>query len=211
MDSVMNNQPIDSITGLVPGAHQVPSPNHDHRPDGIGISLLVIHSISLPPGEFGGPWIDALFTNRLPADGHPYFQQIHALRVSSHLLIRRDGTVVQYVPLHHRAWHAGQSSWCGVSRCNDYSIGVELEGEDSVAYDERQYQTLLALVPRLLAAYPGIQPSRIVGHCDIAPGRKTDPGPAFDWQRLHRGLEQLAGQPHPDRAGPGQGTPDERQ
>ncbi|MEX0730411.1 MAG: 1,6-anhydro-N-acetylmuramyl-L-alanine amidase AmpD [Aquisalimonadaceae bacterium] len=180
----MTEPRIDTRTGLVAGAMQVPSPNHDARPDGVGISLLVLHGISLPPGSFGGPWIDDLFTNRLNPAAHAYFREIHTLRVSSHLLLRRDGTLVQYVPLYRRAWHAGESCWEGLGRCNDYSIGVELEGEDTVPYDERQYAALTRLVPALLAVYPAILPSRIVGHSDIAPGRKTDPGPAFDWQRL---------------------------
>lgn len=179
---------IDPRTGSVHEAFQVPSPNQDARPPGMAISLLVLHGISLPPGEFGGRWIDALFTNSLDPDAHPYFREIHGLRVSCHLLVRRDGSLVQYVPLHRRAWHAGQSSWAGVSRCNDYSIGVELEGVDTLPYDDRQYAALDTLVPSLLVAYPAMTPERIVGHCDIAPGRKTDPGPAFDWNRLRAGV-----------------------
>lgn len=186
----MAAQQIDSWTGRVAGAVQVASPNHDARPEGVEISLLVLHGISLPPGEFGGPWIDDLFTNRLDPDAHPYFRDIYQLRVSSHLLVRRDGTLIQYVPLNRRAWHAGASCWEGVSRCNDYSIGVELEGDDTVPYDARQYAALAQLVPALLEAYPCITPERVVGHCDIAPGRKTDPGPAFDWQRFGSCLER---------------------
>lgn len=175
---------INAREGLVRDAVQVPSPNQDARPPGREISLLILHGISLPPGEFGGGWIDALFTNCLDPSAHPYFREIHELRVSSHLLIRRDGALVQYVPLHRRAWHAGRSSWDGVARCNDFSIGVELEGVDTLPYDERQYQVLDTLVPALRAVYPAITPDRVVGHCHVAPGRKTDPGPAFDWDRV---------------------------
>ena len=175
---------VDPQTGLVAGARQLPSPNCDDRPDGCTIDLVVVHGISLPPGEFGGPWIDALFTNMLPPEAHPYFATIAALRVSSHLLVRRDGEVVQYVPLHRRAWHAGASSWCGRSGCNDFSVGIELEGTDASPYDDRQYTVLAALISAISRAYPGIDPEAITGHCDIAPGRKTDPGIAFDWPRL---------------------------
>jgi AmpD protein len=171
--------------GWLENARRAPSPNCDARPDPDDISLLVLHGISLPPGEFGGPWIDRLFSNTLPSDAHPYFAEIRGSRVSSHLLIRRDGELVQYVPFHLRAWHAGVSSFGGRERCNDYSIGVELEGADTLPYTDAQYQRLEEIIPVLRAAYPAITPQRIVGHCDIAPGRKTDPGPAFDWKRLH--------------------------
>ncbi len=160
------------------------SPNWDERPPGSDISLLVIHNISLPPGEFGGPWIDRLFTNRLPADAHPYFAGIAELRVSAHLLIRRDGEAIQYVPFDKRAWHAGQSSFQGRPRCNDFSIGIELEGTDEIPYTTHQYISLGRVARALCRRYPAITPERIVGHSDIAPGRKSDPGPAFDWQRL---------------------------
>lgn len=166
------------------------SPNWDERPAGSDISLLVIHNISLPPGGFGGPWIDLLFTNRLPADAHPYFAGIAHLRVSAHLLIRRDGQAIQYVPFDKRAWHAGQSRFQGRSRCNDFSIGIELEGADEVPYSDAQYQTLGQIIRALMTKFPKITAQRIVGHCDIAPGRKTDPGPAFDWPRVHALLTQ---------------------
>jgi len=180
------NLRIDSERGLLIGARQVPSPNQDARPDGAEISLLVIHGISLPPGEFGGDDIDRLFTNTLDPAVHPYFREIHTLRVSAHLLIRRDGEVVQYVPFHRRAWHAGVSCHGGREACNDFSIGIELEGTDTVPYTEAQYRVLDELLPLLRRAYPAIGPADVVGHCHIAPGRKTDPGPAFDWARLGR-------------------------
>ncbi len=177
--------PIDVESGLLSTARQVPSPNCDERPAGILVDLIVVHGISLPPGEFGGPWIDLLFTNQLPSDRHPYFADIAGRRVSSHLLIRRDGEVVQYVPFHRRAWHAGVSSYEGREKCNDFSIGIELEGTDDIAYEPAQYRVLSAVIQRLLAAYPDLSSRRIAGHSNIAPGRKTDPGPVFDWPRLH--------------------------
>lgn len=179
---------IDSATGLLAEARQVPSPNGDDRPTGVVVDLIVIHGISLPPGEFGGPWIDALFTNMLDLAAHPYFQVIAGLRVSAHLCIRRDGELVQYVPFHRRAWHAGESIYAGRPRCNDFSIGIELEGVDHLPYDDRQYQLLAAVIQALWDTYPAITPDRLTGHADIAPGRKTDPGPAFDWARLRRCL-----------------------
>ncbi len=167
---------------------QIPSPNFDLRPEGEHISLIVIHGISLPAGEFGTPWIDALFTNRIVGDEAPGFEQLKGLKVSTHLLIRRDGQLVQYVSLDKRAWHAGVSSFEGRERCNDFSIGIELEGADEVPYSEAQYRQLTALLPQLMDHYPAITAQRIVGHSDIAPDRKTDPGPAFDWERvLQRG------------------------
>ena len=146
--------------------------------------LLVIHGISLPPREFGGPWIDALFSNRLPAEPHPFFAELQGVRVSSHFLIRRTGELVQYVACSQRAWHAGLSSYQGRSRCNDFSIGIELEGCDDLPYSDAQYWQLSALIQQLLRAYPSLSAEHLVGHSDIAPGRKTDPGPAFDWARL---------------------------
>lgn len=178
------------MSGLVNGARQVPSPNHDDRPVPADINLLVIHGISLPPGEFGGCWIDDLFCNRLDPARHPYFREIADMKVSSHLLIRRDGELVQYVPLGMRAWHAGQSNFCGRERCNDFSIGVELEGADDVPYTPAQYARLVALSRGIMQAYPAITPDRIVGHSDIAPGRKTDPGPAFDWSKFRHLLSE---------------------
>jgi len=147
--------------------------------------LVVLHGISLPPGEFGGPEIASLFANTLDFDAHPYFQQIRGLKVSAHLLIRRDGAVTQFVPFTERAWHAGESCFRGVTRCNDFSIGIELEGEDETAYDNRQYPALAAVLEAIFEAYPAISARELAGHCDIAPGRKIDPGPAFDWLRLY--------------------------
>lgn len=165
-------------------ARRVCSPNYDQRPEGAAISLIVVHGISLPPGEFGGPYIDQLFSNCLDPEAHPYFRDIAGLQVSSHLLIRRDGEVVQYVPFHLRAWHAGQSCYQGRERCNDFSIGIELEGCDDQPYDDRQYQRLSEVVELLCAHFPLLDKTRIARHSDIAPGRKTDPGPAFDWPRF---------------------------
>lgn len=175
---------IDVQTGIVDGARYVCSPNHDARPAGSLPELIIVHGISLPPGEYGGPWIDRLFTNALPPEQHPYFAQIVALQVSSHALIRRDGEIVQYVPFHLRAWHAGKSCYAGRERCNDFSIGIELEGSDTEAYEPIQYRRLTDLIVALCAAYPSLSLERIAGHSDVAPGRKTDPGPAFDWPRL---------------------------
>jgi AmpD protein len=143
-----------------------------------------VHSISLPPGEYGGPWIEKLFTNQLPAEAHPYFAEIYQMKVSAHVLIRRDGTVQQFVPFHQRAWHAGQSCYQGRETCNDFSIGIELEGSDDSAFEAIQYQQLAALIEALNAGYPNISKTRLAGHSDIAPGRKTDPGSGFDWDRL---------------------------
>jgi AmpD protein len=181
---------IDTERGLLELARQEPSPNCDDRPRGVEPDLIVVHGISLPPGEFGGPWIDRLFTNALPADGHPYFAEVAGLRVSSHLLIRRSGEVVQYVPFHRRAWHAGVSSWAGRERCNDFSIGIELEGADHSPYESTQYAMLARVITVLCRSYPQLTPDRVVGHSDIAPGRKSDPGPSFDWPRL-RSLVQF--------------------
>ena len=177
---------VDLRSGLLRGARQVPSPNFDARPPGTPIDLVVVHGISLPPGTYGGPWIDRLFTNTLPADEHPYFAEVHALRVSAHLLIRRQGEVVQYVSFADRAWHAGRSCYRGREACNDFSIGIELEGSDRCAYEDAQYRVLAAVLAALCGAYPGLSPERIVGHSDVAPGRKSDPGPAFDWPRARR-------------------------
>ena len=168
------------------GATYIASPNCDSRPPGVEADLIVVHGISLPPDEFGGPWIDRLFTNALPADAHPYFAQIASVRVSSHLLIRRDGALSQYVKFTDRAWHAGPSLYDGREACNDFSIGVELEGADTIPYEAAQYVALAGAVAALCAAYPRLSPARLVGHSDIAPGRKTDPGPAFDWPLARR-------------------------
>ncbi|MDX2457957.1 MAG: 1,6-anhydro-N-acetylmuramyl-L-alanine amidase AmpD [Gammaproteobacteria bacterium] len=169
-------------------ARQVHSPNCDERPDGCEISLIVIHGISLPPGEYGGPEIDQFFTNTLEPYAHPYFAEIAHLQVSSHLLVRRDGEVVQYVPFFKRAWHAGESSFEGCSACNDFSIGIELEGQDEEPYTPIQYERLAAVIHSLTEAFPGLSTRRLAGHCDIAPQRKTDPGPAFDWGLLQQRL-----------------------
>jgi AmpD protein len=181
---------IDAARGRIRGVAFVPSPNFDARPAGMEISLLVVHAISLPPGEFGGPWVEDLFCNRLDPAAHPYFEEIRELRVSAHAFIGRDGSLTQFVSLLDRAWHAGVSSFEGRSRCNDFSIGVELEGTDEAAYEEVQYEALAALARALMRVYPAITPERIVGHSDVSPGRKTDPGPAFDWQRLRRRLRR---------------------
>jgi AmpD protein len=184
---------VDPRSGVLTGARQVASPNCDARPPGVAADLIVVHGISLPPGEFGGPWIDRLFTNDLPAGAHPYFAEIEGQRVSSHLCIRRDGGVTQYVKFSERAWHAGQSSWEGRSACNDFSIGVELEGADAVPYDPLQYRALARIVAALCKAYPALSPDRLAGHSDISPGRKTDPGPAFDWAHARRLIAAACG------------------
>jgi AmpD protein len=168
-------------SGWLSGARRLPSPNCDARPDGTAIELIVIHNISLPPDVFEGNAVIDLFSNRLDWDAHPYYQSIRGLKVSAHFFIRRDGSLIQFVPCTLRAWHAGQSSWQGHDRCNDFSIGIELEGSDNRPFTEAQYATLIPLIRELKQAYP-IQ--AVLGHSDIAPGRKTDPGPHFDWQRI---------------------------
>jgi N-acetyl-anhydromuramoyl-L-alanine amidase len=175
--------PINIQTGQLEGCTQCPSPNQDERPDNIPIDLIVIHSISLPPGEYGGDAIERFFSNRLDRHAHPYFEEIHDMQVSSHLLIKRDGSVVQFVPFHKRAWHAGISSYCGRERCNDFSIGIELEGTDTDSFEQAQYRALADVIRALKQAYPGIG-DNLTGHSDIAPGRKTDPGIGFDWAYL---------------------------
>lgn len=160
-----------------------PSPNYDARPAGAEINLLVIHNISLPPGEYEGDAVEAFFQNRLDSQSHPYFAEIAHLQVSAHLFIRRDGQAQQFVALDQRAWHAGQSTFCGLSRCNDFSIGIELEGTDEEDFTDAQYGTLATLSNRICEYYPAITRERITGHSDIAPERKTDPGPHFDWSR----------------------------
>lgn len=170
-------------------ARRLVSPNHDARPEGCGIDLAVIHGISLPPRQYGGAWIDALFTNALDITAHEYFRGIAGLRVSAHLLIRRDGDLVQYVPFDRRAWHAGESAFEERRACNDFSVGIELEGCDEEPYESIQYQRLAEVLRVLMRQYPGITSSRIVGHCDVSPGRKTDPGPLFEWDRLYTLLD----------------------
>ena len=167
--------------GWLDGIRRVESPNCDDRPADTEVSLLIVHSISLPPGEYGGDAIERFFTNRLDPGAHPYFQEIAGMRVSAHFLVRRDGELVQFVPTLKRAWHAGVSSWRGRSACNDFSVGVELEGTDDSVFDEAQYRSLEQLVGRLRPALPLRD---IAAHSDVAPGRKTDPGPGFDWPRL---------------------------
>lgn len=192
---------LDPDTGLVRGVRQAPSPNQDERPAESVIEVLVIHAISLPPGQFGGEWVERLFCNRLAPGEHPYFAEICHLKVSAHFLIRRDGELIQFVPAHRRAWHAGESwHWQRPQhqqrpRVNDFSLGIELEGCDEEPFAEKQYVTLASLTRELIRRYPGIIPENIVGHCDIAPGRKTDPGPCFDWDHyrtlLAGGLEAV--------------------
>jgi len=170
------------------GVDAVLSPNFNERPEAAIVSLLVVHNISLPPGQYGGGYVEQFFTNQLPINDDPFFQEIKDLQVSAHLLIERTGRVVQFVPLHKRAWHAGVSCYQGVPNCNDFSIGIELEGTDVEPYTPEQYAQLVELVIAIQAEFPAITNERIVGHSDIAPGRKTDPGPAFDWGYFYSGL-----------------------
>ena len=174
------------INGWLSGVRKVASPNYDQRPQGTVIDLLVIHNISLPPEQFGGPGIVKFFTNQLDIDAHPYYEQLKGVKVSAHFLIRRTGEIVQFVPCQQRAWHAGASSWQGRTRCNDFSIGIELEGSDFVPYTDPQYAALARLTRRLQRSYPI---RSIAGHSDIAPVRKTDPGPYFDWPRYRARLK----------------------
>lgn len=188
------NAPDPSMYAVSPGAgllrpaKQCPSPNQDDRPAGVVPDLIILHGISLPPGEYGGDAIESFFTNCLDCDSDPYFAEIRDVRVSAHLLIRRNGDLIQFVPFARRAWHAGDSSFRGRSCCNDYSIGIELEGTDDTPYTDEQYMNLPAVISAICESYPGISARQIAGHCDVAPGRKTDPGPAFDWLRLYDGL-----------------------
>lgn len=175
--------------GWLAGADPRPSPNFGERPADAEVSLVVLHNISLPPDEFGGDWVEDFFLNRLDASAHPYFEQIATLQVSAHFYIRRDGRIVQFVGCDRRAWHAGASCWAGRDNCNDYSIGIELEGCDSKPFDARQYAALWPLLDALRTRYPI---AAIAGHCHVAPGRKSDPGPFFDWPALrarYSGLE----------------------
>lgn len=174
---------INPVDGWLQAVDRVESPNCDARPPGVVPELIVVHGISLPPGEFGGPWVDRLFCNTLPREVHPYFASLAGVKVSAHLLIRRTGAITQYVPFHMRAWHAGVSNYQGRSACNDFSIGIELEGTDTIPYEEAQYLALARVIAVLCAAYPLLSAEHIVGHSDVAPGRKTDPGPSFDWPR----------------------------
>ena len=181
----MNSQ---TTTAWHPGASVVPSPNFDQRPEGVEIDLIVIHSISLPPGQYGGEGIEQLFTNQLNADEHPYYAQIAGLKVSSHFLIKRDGALVQFVPVAQRAWHAGVSNWQGRERCNDFSIGIELEGDDDTPFEMAQYQTLQGLLKSLVDLWPI---KAITSHAHIAPVRKTDPGPCFDWTHVENAFPTI--------------------
>ncbi len=176
--------------GWLSGARRAPSPNCEPRPAGCVPELLVVHNISLPPGEYGGDCIEQFFCNCLDWSAHPYFEEIRDMRVSAHLLIRRDGEMLQFVSFEERAWHAGVSRFGDRENCNDFSIGIELEGCDDEPYTPAQYTVLVAVTAALFEAYPGVVPERIVGHCDIAPGRKTDPGEAFDWRRYRAALEE---------------------
>ncbi|EDY86293.1 negative regulator of AmpC, AmpD [gamma proteobacterium HTCC5015] len=179
------------------GVRHVPSPNFDERQvasphcdEREAIDLLVVHNISLPPNQFGGEGIEQLFTNCLDPSEHPYYEGIYQLKVSAHALVRRDGEVVQFVPFHKRAWHAGQSSYCGRDKCNDFAIGIELEGSDDQPFEAEQYRALVALTAQLIQTYPQLSAEHIVGHSDIAPGRKTDPGPHFKWADYRKQLKQ---------------------
>jgi N-acetyl-anhydromuramoyl-L-alanine amidase len=180
---------VDRATGWLVGVRRVVSPNYDQRPADATLSLIVVHGISLPPGEFGNGWMDRFFCNDLPADAHPYFATIQELKVSTHVLIARDGALTQYVAFDRRAWHAGKSEYCGRSSCNDFSVGIELEGTDDLPYANAQYRALAELIVALRRSYPSLRAADIVGHSDIAPGRKSDPGPAFDWTLLERELK----------------------
>lgn len=175
------NDELDAA-GWLTGARHVRSPNCDERPTGQPIRLVVVHAISLPPGEFGGDGIERLFTNSLDPAAHPYYREIQSLRVSCHFLVRRDGRILQFVPCRMRAWHAGASLWRGMENCNDFSIGIEMEGCDEQPFEPIQYAALARLV-RILRRHFPIED--IAGHADVAPGRKTDPGPHFDWAHLH--------------------------
>lgn len=174
--------------GWLHGARRLPSPNCDAWPAGAAIELVVIHAISLPPGEFATGCVEALFTNTLDCNAHPYFAALDGLHVSAHFFIARDGALTQFVPLDRRAWHAGQSCWAGRTACNDFSLGIELEGCDEQPFTDAQYTALAALLAELREVIPALDASRLVGHSDIAPGRKTDPGPHFDWTRVRAAL-----------------------
>ncbi len=186
---------VDPQTGLLSHARQCPSPNQDDRPDGVSPELIIVHGISLPPGKFGGPHIESLFNNCLDGNAHPYFKEMEGVQVSAHLLIQRDGELVQFVSFNKRAWHAGVSSFRGRKSCNDFSIGIELEGSDETPYADQQYTRLTSAIRAIMIAYPQISTRAIAGHCDVAPGRKTDPGPVFDWLRLYDGIASISS-PH---------------
>ena len=185
----MSQQAFQVIDGVLQGAQQFASPNFNQRPEQTEIQLIVVHNISLPPSQFGGGYIQQFFQNQLDWSVHPYFQSIEGMQVSAHLLILRTGEVLQFVNFNDRAWHAGRSSYLGKAECNDYSIGIELEGSDDLPFEDVQYQVLAQVIASLQTAYPKIK-QHIAGHSDIAPGRKTDPGPYFDWARLREQLSQ---------------------
>ena len=177
-------------SGWFAGAQKIVSPNFDARPVGSEIELIVVHAISLPPGEFGGGDIDRLFQNCLDPTKHPYFEAIDGIKVSAHLLIERTGVLKQFVATAYRAWHSGVSTFAGRTACNDFSIGIELEGCDDLPFEPEQYDTLTDVLAELCAHYPAVNSTRIVGHCDIALGRKTDPGPLFEWQMMRDLLQE---------------------
>ena len=182
---------VDPVTGWLDGVRKIESPNSDDRPLDMTLDLIVVHGISLPPGRFGEGWIDRFFCNELPAAADPYFATIAEMKVSAHVLVARDGALTQYVSFNRRAWHAGRSSYCGRTACNDFSVGIELEGTDDSPYMRAQYESLAAVIRALRATYPSLRGAAIVGHSEIAPGRKTDPGTAFDWNTLR----ELLGEP----------------
>ena len=187
------NEIVQIKAGWLTGAEHCPSPNFNQRPEKTVPRLLVIHNISLPPARFGGGYIRDFFLNRLDTTAHPYFETIAALQVSAHLLIERSGHMVQFVSFDQRAWHAGQSYYCGVDNCNDFSIGIELEGTDDIPYTEQQYHRLVRVTAALLDVYPEMSAAHIVGHADIAPQRKSDPGPAFNRDYFNRLLKEVQG------------------
>ena len=182
----LKNYDVEVSTGLMNTAFQSYSPNQDERPVGVDPSLIVLHGISLPPGKFGGSEVENLFMNKLDFEDHPYFTGLKNLKVSAHLFLRRDGRLIQFVPLNKRAWHAGDSFFRGQYFCNDFSIGIELEGCDEKNYSKIQYSLLSKVIKGIFRAYPNITIREIAGHSDIAPGRKTDPGPSFDWLKLYK-------------------------
>jgi AmpD protein len=182
---------INTETGLLDECTQCPSPNQDLRPDNVPVELIVIHSISLPPGEYGNDSIELFFQNKLDKKAHPYFEEIHQMKVSSHVVIKRNGKIIQFVPFHHRAWHAGKSNFQGREYCNDFSIGIELEGTDTDDFEDIQYNKLTELISVLEKSHPGII-NNITGHSDIAPGRKTDPGTGFNWKKFNHSRPKIA-------------------
>ena len=181
-----NNYIVDANSGKLEGVMYIESPNYDELPQGNAMNLVVVHGISLPPNQFGGEGVKQLFTNQLDPAEHPYYESIKDLKVSAHAFIRRDGQVIQFVPFNKRAWHAGLSSFEDREKCNDFSIGIELEGTDSTPYTASQYHALSGVIKALWQAYPSLKDKNVVGHCDIAPGRKTDPGEYFMWSSLQR-------------------------